>query len=50
MEFFDSGTAKYAIGLPSEDEKKKLESEGYTFMQKGRKAYEPFEEYELYMK
>ena len=36
MEKFDSGVNKYAIGIPSEEERKKLENEGYYLSQKGK--------------
>ena len=43
MQYFDSGVNKYAIGLPSEDERKKLIADRYILMTKTK-------EYELWYK
>ena len=50
MEYIDTGVTKFAIGKPTEEERKKLKEDGYTFMAKGRNKYEPYEEYEIWMK
>lgn len=50
MEYTDTGVTKFAIGKPTEEERKNLKECGYTFMEKGRNEYEPYEEYEIWMK
>jgi len=50
LEYIDTGVTKFAIGMPTEDEHKTLKEAGYTFMSKGRNKYEPYEEYEIWMK
>ena len=36
MEYSNTGVTEFAIGLPTEDERKKLEDEGYTHMSNGK--------------
>ena len=50
MEYIDTGISKFAIGKPTEEERKKFEEDGYTLMAKGRNKYEPYEEYEIWVK
>ena len=50
MEYTDTGVTKFAIGKPTEEERKNLKENGYAFMAKGRNEYEPYEEYEIWMK
>lgn len=50
MEYIDTGVTKIAIGKSTEDERKKLKEGGYTFMENGRNKYEPYEEYEIWLK
>ena len=50
MEYIDTGVTKFAIGKPTGEERKKLKEDGYTFMANGRNEYEPYEEYEIWLK
>ena len=50
MEWIDTEVAKYAIGIPTEDDLKRLESESYTRMQKGETKSENPEHYEIWLK
>ena len=48
MEMFDSGVNKYAIGIPTDDEKKQLESDGYYLHSNGKT--EDKKPYEIWVK
>jgi hypothetical protein len=37
IKYADTGVSKFAIGNPTEEERKQLIEEGYTFMSCGRK-------------
>ena len=50
MEYIDTGVTKQAIGNPTDEERKRLETDGYTFFAKGQKEYEPYEKYEIWVK
>ena len=50
MDYIDTGVSKQAIGIPTDEEREQLIREGYTLMSKGRSAYEPYEEYEIWLK
>lgn len=50
MEYIDTGVTKQAIGIPTDEEREQLIKDGYTLMLKGRKAYAPYEEYEIWLK
>ena len=50
MDYIDTGVIKEAIGNPTDEERERLIREGYTFFAKGRYAYEPYEEYEIWLK
>lgn len=51
MEYFDTGIIKCAIGIPTDEERIKLEEEGYTHMANGKMEpdengyQEPFEQW-----
>ena len=49
MEYIDTGVSKLAIGIPTEDERKKLKEDGYTLML-SHIAKEPNESYEIWLK
>ena len=49
MEYIDTGVSKQAIGIPTDEERKELEKD-YVLMYRGKKAYEPHEEYEVWLK
>lgn len=49
MEFINTGVSKQAIGIPTDEERKELEKD-YVFMSRGKNAYEPHEEYEIWLK
>ena len=38
MEMFNTGVTEFAIGIPTEEERKKLEDDGYTHMSNGKDA------------
>ena len=48
MEYYDTGVSQGAIGIPTEEERKKLE-EKYTFMG-SHISSKPGESYELWLK
>lgn len=50
MEWIDTGVTQQAIGIPTEDDLKRLESEGYTRMLKGETMSENPEYYEIWLK
>lgn len=50
MDYIDTGVIKEAIGNPTDEERERLIREGYTSFAKRRYAYEPFEEYEIWVK
>lgn len=49
MEYIDTGVSKQAIGIPTDEERKWLEKD-YVLMCRGKTAYEPHEEYEIWLK
>lgn len=49
MEYIDTGVSKLAIGIPTDEERKKLEKD-CVLMSRGKNAYEPYEEYEIWLK
>lgn len=50
MEVFDTGAAKYVIGIPTDEEREALIRGGYVEMSRETKDYEPCEKYEIWMK
>ena len=50
MEYFNTGVAQFAVGMPSEEEREQLKQDGYVFMNKGEMADEPHEPFEIWMK
>jgi len=50
MEYSNTGVCEFQIGSPSEDERKKLVEDGYTFMSKNHEIGEPDKEYEIWMR
>ena len=50
MEKGDTGVIKYAIGIPTEEERKKLIEDGYTHMRNGHCEDEKHEPYEIWIK
>ena len=50
MEWIDTGVTKQAIGIPTEDDLNRLQSEGYVQMSKGEAKSEIPEYYEIWMK
>ena len=50
MEWIDTGVTQQAIGIPTEDDLKRLESEGYTRMLKGKTKSDNPESYEIWVK
>ncbi len=49
MEYIDTGVSELCIGMPTDEERKELEKD-YVLMSSGRNAYEPHEEYEIWLK
>ena len=49
MEYIDTGVSKQAIGIPTEEERKKLLEDGYTFMV-SHISKNPDESYEIWLK
>ena len=50
MEWIDTGVTKQAIGIPTEDDLKRLQAEGYTQMSRGETKSENPEYYEIWTK
>lgn len=50
MEMFDTGVTKFAIGMPTDEERKKLEEEKYVLMSRVKNEYFPYENYEIWIK
>lgn len=50
MEYSNTGVTEFAIGLPTEDERKKLKDEGYTHMSNGKTVEEHPQSYEIWMR
>lgn len=50
MDYIDTGVSKQAIGIPTDREREQLIREGYALMSNGQSAYEPYEEYEIWLK
>lgn len=50
MEYSNTGVTEFAIGLPTEDERKKLKDDGYTHMSNGITVEEHPQSYEIWMR
>jgi len=49
MEYINTGVTEQAIGMPTEEERKKLKEDGYTHMS-SHVSKEPEESYEIWVK
>ena len=49
MEYINTGVSKQAIGIPTDEERKKLKEDGYTLMS-SYTAKDPAESYEIWLK
>jgi len=49
MGYYNTGVNEYYIGMPSEEEKEKLEREGYTLMSQGE-TEETKEKYQIWIR
>ena len=50
MEHIETGVTEQYIGIPTDEERRRLKEQGYTLMSKGKNEYEPYEEYEIWLK
>lgn len=49
MEYINTGVSEQAIGIPTDEERKKLKEEGYTLMTRYT-SKNPEESYEIWLK